>query len=209
MSAMPAAQGALVPAFAALALAYVDPLRQLASSRWLLVMADMLKYLPHTHFSPFHWPPGVLCMSDGARWQQELPQFRNSVCYAGAFAQVTVAICDSSSVFHRLYSASYCAHTSLSRSVISATVPTVLLLTWQNLIMPNAVRRRVSICPSTLPGLRTTVEMVTQGSAPHDCCAGKGEHGPDVVTSQKSQLHVRRSVMQCSESLPGSWNAHL
>lgn len=56
-----------------------------------------------------------------------------------------MAICDSSSVFHRLYSTSYCSHTSLSRSVISAIVPTVLLLTWQNLIMPNAVRPRAAM----------------------------------------------------------------
>jgi len=56
---------------------------------------------------------------------------------AGAMAQVTVAICDSASVFSRLRSAWYCSQASLGRSVITAIV---LLLTWQNLIMPNAVR---------------------------------------------------------------------
>ncbi|KAK9819243.1 hypothetical protein WJX81_003710 [Elliptochloris bilobata] len=61
--------------------------------------------------------------------------------FSGAVAQVTVAICDSSSVFHRLYSAWYCSRTSLGRSLITAIVPTVLLLTWQNLIMPNALYR--------------------------------------------------------------------
>ncbi len=61
---------------------------------------------------------------------------------AGAMAQVTVAICDSASVFSRLRSAWYCSQASLGRSVITAIVPTVLLLTWQNLIMPNAVRGR-------------------------------------------------------------------
>ncbi len=51
-----------------------------------------------------------------------------------------MAICDSASLFSRLRSAWYCSQASLGRSVITAIVPTVLLLTWQNLIMPNAVR---------------------------------------------------------------------
>lgn len=55
-------------------------------------------------------------------------------------AQVTMAICDSTSLFNRLRSAWYCSQASLGRSMITAIVPTVLLLTWQNLIMPNAVR---------------------------------------------------------------------
>jgi len=52
-----------------------------------------------------------------------------------------VAICGNSSPSNQLYSQWYCQHVSPGRSIITSIVPTILLMLWQNLIMPNALYR--------------------------------------------------------------------
>ncbi|KAK9817083.1 hypothetical protein WJX72_009273 [[Myrmecia] bisecta] len=65
--------------------------------------------------------------------------------FSGAIAQATVAICGSSGFFNRFYSSAYCGQNSLLRSIITGILPQVLLLLWQNLIMPNALYRLAQI----------------------------------------------------------------
>lgn len=60
---------------------------------------------------------------------------------AGAVAQATVAICGNTSTSNILYSEWYCQRKSLGRSIITSILPTILLMLWQNLIMPNALYR--------------------------------------------------------------------
>jgi hypothetical protein len=60
---------------------------------------------------------------------------------AGAVAQATVAICANQSPSNRFYSEWYCQRKSLGRSIITSILPTILLMLWQNLIMPNALYR--------------------------------------------------------------------
>ena len=60
---------------------------------------------------------------------------------AGVVAQVTVAICGNNSSSNRFYSEWYCQRQSMGRSIITSILPTVLLMLWQNLFMPNALYR--------------------------------------------------------------------
>ena len=60
---------------------------------------------------------------------------------AGVVAQVTVAICGNNSASNRFYSEWYCQRQSMSRSLITSILPTVLLMLWQNLFLPNALYR--------------------------------------------------------------------
>ncbi len=62
----------------------------------------------------------------------------------GAVAQATVAICGNTSTSNILYSEWYCQRRSLGRSIITSILPTILLMLWQNLIMPNALYRYTS-----------------------------------------------------------------
>ena len=72
---------------------------------------------------------------------------------AGVVAQVTVAICGNNSSSNRFYSAWYCQSRSLSRSLITSILPTVLLMLWQNLFLPNALYRCAPCCPPSLKAL--------------------------------------------------------
>ena len=60
---------------------------------------------------------------------------------AGIIAQATVAICGSGSVLNKFYSGWYCSRNSQARSLLTAVVPPLLLMLWQNLVMPNALYR--------------------------------------------------------------------
>ena len=62
-------------------------------------------------------------------------------CMAGVVAQVTVAVCGNNSSSNRFYSEWYCQRQSMGRSIITSILPTVLLMLWQNLFMPNALYR--------------------------------------------------------------------
>ena len=66
---------------------------------------------------------------------------RSAGGYAGAVAQATVAICGNTSTSNVLYSEWYCKRKSMGRSIITSILPTILLMLWQNLIMPNALYR--------------------------------------------------------------------
>ncbi|BDA42606.1 probable CSC1-like protein ERD4 at C-terminar half [Coccomyxa sp. Obi] len=61
--------------------------------------------------------------------------------FSGAVAQATVAICGNTSTSNVLYSEWYCKRKSIGRSIITSILPTILLMLWQNLIMPNALYR--------------------------------------------------------------------
>ncbi|CAL5219786.1 g1691 [Coccomyxa viridis] len=61
--------------------------------------------------------------------------------FSGVVAQVTVAICGNNSASNRFYSEWYCQRQSMSRSLITSILPTVLLMLWQNLFLPNALYR--------------------------------------------------------------------
>jgi hypothetical protein len=65
----------------------------------------------------------------------------HGACAAGVVAQVTVAICGNNSSSNRFYSEWYCQRQSMGRSIITSILPTVLLMLWQNLFMPNALYR--------------------------------------------------------------------
>ena len=56
-------------------------------------------------------------------------------------AQVTVAICGNNSASNRFYSEWYCQRQSMGRSLVTSVLPTVLLMLWQNLFLPNALYR--------------------------------------------------------------------
>ena len=75
---------------------------------------------------------------------------------AGAVAQITVAICGGGQgPANRLYSEWYCQRHSLGQKLITSMVPTILLVLWQNLVMPNVLYRRgaVPTAPSSAPWL--------------------------------------------------------
>lgn len=55
-----------------------------------------------------------------------------------------MAICGNTSTSNVLYSEWYCKRKSIGRSIITSILPTILLMLWQNLIMPNALYRCAS-----------------------------------------------------------------
>lgn len=61
-------------------------------------------------------------------------------------AQVTVAVCGNNSSSNRFFSEWYCQRQSMGRSIITSILPTVLLMLWQNLFMPNALYRCAPSC---------------------------------------------------------------
>ncbi|KAK9864060.1 hypothetical protein WJX84_009179 [Apatococcus fuscideae] len=61
--------------------------------------------------------------------------------FTGAVAQLTVAICGSSGIFNTFYSDWYCASDSTWRSLVTGSLPPILLTLWQALVMPNAFYR--------------------------------------------------------------------
>ena len=60
---------------------------------------------------------------------------------AGAVNQATVAVCNGGTFFNIFYSSWYCQKSSLARSFVTGVLPSVLLMLWQNLVMPTAVYR--------------------------------------------------------------------
>ena len=61
-------------------------------------------------------------------------------------AQITVAICGGGpGPANRLYSEWYCQRHSLGQKLITSMVPTILLVLWQNLVMPNVFYRRAPL----------------------------------------------------------------
>ena len=58
--------------------------------------------------------------------------------------QATVAVCNGGTFFNIFYSAWYCQKSSLARSFVTGILPSVLLMLWQNLVMPTAVYRCAS-----------------------------------------------------------------
>ena len=72
---------------------------------------------------------------------------------AGVVAQVTVAICGNNSASNRFYSEWYCQRQSMGRSLVTSVLPTVLLMLWQNLFLPNALYRCVPCSPLLLEAL--------------------------------------------------------
>ena len=71
------------------------------------------------------------------------PRLPDPAC-AGAVAQITVAVCGAAGSANRLYSQWYCERNSLAQKLITSVLPTILLVLWQNLVMPNALYRRGS-----------------------------------------------------------------
>lgn len=81
-------------------------------------------------------------------------------CAAGVVAQVTVAICGNNSASNRFYSEWYCQRQSMGRSIITSILPTVLLMLWQNLFMPNALYR----CARAVPPPHNPSLLITLSS---------------------------------------------
>ncbi len=77
--------------------------------------------------------------------ESNLHVLKDGCCVAGTLAQATSAICGganapSSSKLAVFRTSWYCEDSSLIRPLITSLVPSLLLTTWQSLIMPIAVR---------------------------------------------------------------------
>jgi hypothetical protein len=59
-------------------------------------------------------------------------------------------VCGAGGSANRLYSQWYCERDSLGQKLITSVLPTILLVLWQNLVMPNALYRCAAHLPVSL-----------------------------------------------------------